>query len=239
MFNEYEFNDEKKCMVCHTLQGDFIFDLEDYEKIKDYKWYLNPKKYANALALDNNNKRKYVFASRIIMDCPEDMVVDHINKDTLDNRKENLRIITTTENNRWKKIARNNKYGITGIYLDKETGYWNASICVNLKQIYLGYYKTKEEAIIARLLAEKKYYSEFAPQQHLFDEYKINERYYDGIEIQTPKERKRHKWTEDEDEKLKKLYESGMETFKIAELLGLSKTQIEGHVWKKHYHRKR
>ena len=163
-------------MICHTNKDDIIFDIEDFDKVKEYKWFINPKKYANA-CIKRNGKNNYICFSRVVMDNPDGMVVDHINKDTLDNRKCNLRVITITENNRWKNIARNNTNGVIGVYLDKQTGHWYSSICVNLKQIYLGYYKTKEEAIVARLLGEKKYFGEFAPQQSLFDEYKINEKF--------------------------------------------------------------
>ena len=56
---------------------------------------------------------------------------------------------------------------------DKNNNKWMSSIEFNKKYIYLGRFIVKDDAIIARLKAEKKYYGEFAPQRHLFEEYGI------------------------------------------------------------------
>ena len=108
------------------------------------------------------------------MDCPKDMVVDHINMNPLDNRKCNLRICTMQQNNFNKKEQTNNTSGRVGVTWDKQTNKWRAQIQVNGKSIKLGRFKNKEDAIKARLQAEMKYYKEFAPQRHLFKQYGIN-----------------------------------------------------------------
>lgn len=75
-------------------EGKFvIIDDEDYDLVKDKKWYID----MNGYAIDNVSR---VRMHRIIMDPPKNMVIDHINRDTLDNRKENLRICTIAQNNK-------------------------------------------------------------------------------------------------------------------------------------------
>ena len=68
---------------------------------------------------------------------------------------------------------KNNTSGITGVSWDKRLQKWSVRLQVNGERIILGNYVNKNDAIKARLEAEKKYFGEFAPQQHLFQEYGI------------------------------------------------------------------
>jgi hypothetical protein len=87
---------------------------------------------------------------------PEDEL-DHINGDRLDNRLENLRPVSCQENMRNAKRYCNNKSGVMGVYWHKAAGKWRAQIMVNGRQIHLGYFAAKEEAIAARKAAETMY----------------------------------------------------------------------------------
>ena len=71
------------------------------------------------------------------------------------------------------RTLRKNNSGITGVRLDKRRNKWRASITLNQKFIWLGEYADKDDAIKARLLAEAKYFGDFAPQHHLFEQYGI------------------------------------------------------------------
>lgn len=87
------------------------------------------------------------------------MQVDHINHNTLDNRRENLRLCTHTQNNQnaKKKGYSKNKYkGIT-----KQDNKWIARIRYKGKNLYLGRFKTEEEAHIAYCEAGRKYQREY------------------------------------------------------------------------------
>lgn len=66
-------------------------DKEDYDKVKCYKWTLTSENYVM-------NKASGILLHRLIMNCPDDKVVDHINHDTLNNTKSNLRIVSRSEN---------------------------------------------------------------------------------------------------------------------------------------------
>ena len=101
---------------------------------------------------------------------------DHEDRNELNNRKYNLRSCTHQENCRNKGIRSDNKSGITGVYFSKETNKWRAQIRINGKNTMLYYGNSKEDAIKARLKAEKEYFGKFAPQKNLYDEYGIDDK---------------------------------------------------------------
>ena len=101
-------------------------------------------------------------------------LVDHKNQNKLDNRKENLRPCTQSQNMQNVRRKINNTSGIIGVTYYKKSKKWVARINPTKgNRIFLGQFANKEDAIIARLKAEKEYYKEFAPQKHLFEKYGI------------------------------------------------------------------
>lgn len=88
--------------------------------------------------------------------------IDHINRNRSDNRLCNLREATYTENNHNKSISKNNTSGCPGVYWSERDGKHRVQITIQRKNIYIGSFKCKEEAIAARKAAESKYYSTFA-----------------------------------------------------------------------------
>lgn len=138
----------KKCEeISRTL-----IDLEDVDKVKNYKWYTNKGYVLND---------SIGWIHRFIMDCPDNMVIDHINHNRLDNRKSNLRICTQHQNSMNQGIRNDNTSGITGVHFDKSRDKWAAQIMYNGRQINLGRFNTKEEAIQARKNAEIEYFGEY------------------------------------------------------------------------------
>ena len=168
-YNKYDLTGEYG--IGYTTKGEeFLFDLEDYEKIKDYSWSINNRGYVMARVIST---KKNVKMHRFLMNCPEDKVVDHISHDTTDNRKSNLRICSQAENCKNLSLAKNNKSGVTGVGWCKASNKWYTQIYVNGKLIHLGYFASKEDAIKARLQAEKEYFGDYAPQKHLYEQYGI------------------------------------------------------------------
>lgn len=104
------------------------------------------------------NKKRYR-AHRLawfyIYNCFPEKHLDHINQIKIDNRIDNLREVTPTINSKNRPRDKRNKSGVTGVRF-KDNRY-EASIAVDKKYIYLGTYKTIEEAASARKEAEKKY----------------------------------------------------------------------------------
>ena len=135
-----------------------LIDIEDSEKVKDFKWYIDKNEYIVSKCKKTGHKGLYLH--RFIMNCPEDMVVDHINHNTLDNRKSNLRICTQHENTFNKKENGNDK----GVFLRGNK--WIAQISYNYKNIYLGRFDTYEEALKVRKEAEIKYFGEFRNKEN-------------------------------------------------------------------------
>lgn len=107
-------------------------------------------------------KNAKIMAHRIIWEMhngkiPEGMEIDHINHTRDDNRIENLRVVTHSENNRNISKASNNKSGYTGVSYEKTRDKWRSSIQINRKLLNLGSCDRIEDAIKARLDAEIKY----------------------------------------------------------------------------------
>lgn len=131
-----------------------IIDVEYIDIVKDYKW-----SYSYGYVRNN----QVGLLHRFIMNPPDDMVIDHINRDRLDNRRHNLRICTIEQNNKNCSKRSNNTSGIIGVNWEKRRNKWRAEISINGKNKFLGYYTTLEEAAEARRQAEIEYYGEFAP----------------------------------------------------------------------------
>lgn len=92
--------------------------------------------------------------------------IDHINRDKLDNRIANLRDATHQVNNINKGLMANNTSGHSGVYYQKRSKSFRAQIMINRKMISLGGFKTKEEAVKARLSAEEKYFRKLLEVDH-------------------------------------------------------------------------
>lgn len=129
-----------------------LIDLDDVDKVREYKWSMNDNGYIW------NGK---IYLHRFIMNPPDGMVIDHINHDRLDNRKENIRICTIRQNNMNKSFMSNNTSGVIGVNWNKRAKKWKSRINVNGNEIHLGYFDTKEDAIQARINAEIEYFGEY------------------------------------------------------------------------------
>lgn len=125
-----------------------IVDDEDYENLNQWKWYAIQNRTKDGwYARRNSGKfpfRKNIKMHRYIMNTPENMECDHINHDTLDNRKSNLRNVTHHQNVMNSKIRKDNKTGYKGVYLFK--GKIKAHIRVGGKNVHLGTFETLEKA---------------------------------------------------------------------------------------------
>lgn len=146
--------------VGYTTKGEeFYFDLEDYDKIKDYCWLIDQKGYV--VSRENN---KEIQMHRIIMNCKSGMIVDHKHgkKTRNDNRKYNLRIGTYSNNMYNRKTGKNSTSGIVGVNWSKNENKWLARIAYDHKRINLGYFDSFDDAIKARKEAEEKYFGEWS-----------------------------------------------------------------------------
>ena len=149
-------------------QGKYaIIDPDDYERINRHKWYTYMKNrtyYAiRGQWSPSQGKRLTISMHREILRVPDDLFVDHINHNGSDNRKANLRPATPADNARYArypKINTSSKY--RGVWYNKQTKKWRASIVVNRKRKHLGYFFDEVDAGKAYDKAAKKHYKEFA-----------------------------------------------------------------------------
>jgi hypothetical protein len=149
-------------MIINISGYDVLIDDEDFDKIKPLKWYRSysgKRKLVYFISVGTRPNRKTIRLHRFIINAPNGKEVDHINSDTLDNRKINLRICTRDQNacNRRKNL--NNTSGYKGVYF--ENGRWRAMIGTNGKLKSLGKFGSKEEAHKAYCEASKRYHGEF------------------------------------------------------------------------------
>lgn len=150
MRNEYVFGDSISylCITDNKEQSTVLFmvDTEVIPIIKDYRWYLHRKKGVPVYAATRSNGNKHNLLHRLINQTEIGLETDHINGDTFDNRKCNLRSVTTSQNGLGSRKLPLNKTGYRGVYLHKMTGKWEARITVNGKDVYMGLFNDKHVA---------------------------------------------------------------------------------------------
>ena len=134
-----------------------LIDIEDVEYVGQYKWSIGASgKYVSSWG---NGTR--ILLHRFIMNPPKNKIVDHINRDTFDNRKCNLRIATRSQNAMNTKLRADNSSGYKGVYYLKNRNRWRIEITI-AGECHVAFSKTKEEAIQKRKEMELEYHGEFA-----------------------------------------------------------------------------
>lgn len=124
-----------------------IVDDEDYQYLSQWKWHYDKGYVYRTL--------KKISMHRVLMQAKKGQIVDHINLDTLDNRKSNLRFVTRLENSINRAKTKANTSGYKGAYKIKRTyrnnsyEYWVAKIRVNKRIIHIGTYDTAKKAGMA------------------------------------------------------------------------------------------
>jgi hypothetical protein len=144
-----------------------LVDDEDYDRVKNGPYYVHKrppygvfKSVSAHFCRFGNSKRCHMELSRILMNCPDDMVVDHINGNRFDNRKKNLRICTQKQNMQNMRTTKQ-KVGLKGVRT-WGNGKFGAKIVVNGKPLWLGTFNTSKEAALAYDAAARKHFGEFA-----------------------------------------------------------------------------
>ncbi|MNO86373.1 AP2 domain protein [compost metagenome] len=118
-----------------------LVSTSDLPKLMEfpYKWGYNCGYIQAATYFEGKHKQKSIKLHRFLTEAPDGLVVDHINGDKLDNRKENLRVVTSRINNQNRKNSKN-------VYLDKRSNNYYASVRTKERIYYSRYFKTFEEA---------------------------------------------------------------------------------------------
>jgi len=129
----------------------FLVDKDDLDVVDDWSWCLSSDGYVK-----RTYDKKDLYLHRAIFEkhfgtIPEDKMIDHIDRDKLNNRKSNLRLCSHAENMRNRTVHKNNKLGVKGVRVNQ--GKYEANIRFNNKVIYLGYYESLDDAALAYNIA--------------------------------------------------------------------------------------
>lgn len=148
-----------------------IVDDADYDLVAGYSWRgaISGNVFYAHTDMLVDGKWRTVRMHRFILDAPPPQLVDHINRDGLDNRRENLRLATRRQNRQNAKQHSSSGYKYKGVRIARSGYQWQASISVDGRRISLGGHKTQWEAAQAYNYAAMKYFGEFARLNELPD----------------------------------------------------------------------
>jgi hypothetical protein len=139
---------------------------EDYGRVSNLKWYAHKGTsghyYAANMSQVVDGARRRVFMHRLINDTPEGLETDHINGDSLDNRRENLRTATKSQNQHNTKLRKDSTSGYKGVSWHKATKKWRARVNKDGHTVFTGYFDDITEAARAYNMAAQKLFGEFA-----------------------------------------------------------------------------
>lgn len=141
-----------------------IIDADKYKWAAQWNWYavydLRPKAFYAARG-GRSGEPQTVYLHRQICGEPHSQV-DHANGNSLDCRRSNLRLCTPSQNNANQRPRSDNRSGCPGVRWRKDRNKWTAVIGITGQHKHLGTFAAMEDAIAARLAAERQYFGEFA-----------------------------------------------------------------------------
>lgn len=143
-------------MIGECFGGEkYKIDIDDYDLVSQYVWHVDTNGYVITKA-----DGRVIKQHRLVMGVLDDnrYEVDHIEHDTLDNRKSKLRLADRSLNCFNRRLGKENRSGVIGVYWMKSAKKWAAQISKNGKKHYLGVFDSIEDATVARAKAERELY---------------------------------------------------------------------------------
>jgi len=153
-----------------------LIDDDKYDLVSQYKWFAtylpNGRCFYALTSIYVNGMKKQLYLHRFLLglEFGNKLQADHINKNTLDNRLENLRIATSAENCRNRRKRRDNTSGYIGVSWHKRECKWRTQIKTDGIMKHIGYFRNKHDAARAYNEAALKYHGEFAELNEITEE---------------------------------------------------------------------
>ena len=169
-YNKYDLSGEYGIGLTYNTNTEFYFELQDFDTIKNICWREQVGKYGFSQLVGYNPDSGKQVLMHILLGYQG---YDHIDHNELNNLRHNLRPSTQQENCMNRLLPHNNTSGIIGVHWNKSNKQWHARLKKDGKYVLSELFDNKDDAIRARLQSEIKYCGEFAPQQHLYEQYGI------------------------------------------------------------------
>lgn len=139
-------------------KGEYAFvDAEKAHMVSGRNWHLVTAKgkfYAATVTPTDGNRGAKTYLHRFVCQADEGFEVDHINNNGLDNRLDNLRLVSKIQNKQNRSVQKNNKTGVSGVTWVKSKRRWRSEINHNNKRRQLGLFKSKDEAVESVIIAK-------------------------------------------------------------------------------------
>lgn len=134
-----------------------VVDDDLFEYLNGFKWHYDNQYAARKQWIPSEKRFEMIYMHRLVNKTPKHKETDHINRNKLDNRKENLRTVTRSGNSLNHGLRSDNTSGHKGVSFSKKDKSYRVRIVINNKEIGLGYYKDIAKAIEARKKGEELY----------------------------------------------------------------------------------
>ena len=139
-----------------------LVDDEDFKRLSAYNWAA--WKNGKGWYATRKPSKKMISMHREILNVPSRKITDHIDRNSLNNQRSNLRVCTRQQNGCNRGPNKNNTSGFKGVTWWKRDKNWSAQIRVNRKNIKIGYFENKTDAAKAYNDAALRHHGEFAYQ---------------------------------------------------------------------------
>lgn len=154
----------KIVVTCHYGTFEYIIDTYNLDMVSKYKWRIAIKRRKKYLITGTHKKKTAIYLHQMIYgeNAPKGFTIDHRNSNEFDNTRNNLCLVTTTQNAQNVNARYTNKLGIRGVWWSTRDNYYGSSITVNGTSYYFKCCKTLKEAVLCRFMAEQYFGLEIA-----------------------------------------------------------------------------
>lgn len=151
--------------IIHCESGDVLIGIGDLPMLNGFSTInIGKPGYALAQYWDKPHKKTITKSvHRLVLNAPKDKKVDHINRNRLDNRRENLRLVSDLQNSQNTGFRSHNTSGYMGVIWHKQRGKWWARLTYEKKVLSLGLFEDIIDAAMCRYATETQLLGEFAP----------------------------------------------------------------------------